>query len=69
MGATTGRREVASKTKMTTSTKRGKGRRRGHPQDVIAPSSFDATRAVTNACVAVVAVGNNDGVHRPPEVC
>ncbi len=31
-------------------------------------SSFDAVGAVANVCVAVIAVGNDDGVHRPPEV-
>ncbi len=68
MGATAGRREVASKTTMTKSTTRG-GSRRGHRQVDVAPSSFDAARAVANVCVAVIAFGNDDGVHRPPEVC
>ncbi len=68
MGATAGRKEVASKTTMMASTTRGGGSRRGHRQVVIAPSSFDAAKAIANVCIAVIAVGNNDGVHWPPEV-
>jgi hypothetical protein len=60
---------VASKTTTTTSTSRGGGSRRGHRRVVIAPSSFEAAGAVANVCVAVIAVGNDDGVHRLPEVC
>jgi hypothetical protein len=47
----------------------GGGRRREHRQVIVAPSSFGAPGAVANFCVAVVAVGNDDGVHCPPEVC
>ena len=46
----------------------GGGRRQGHRQVIIAPSSFGAAGAIANFCVAVIAVGNDDGVHRPPEV-
>ncbi len=53
----------------TMSTMRGGGSRRGHCRVVIAPSSFDAAGAVANVCIAVIAVWNDDGVHRPPEVC
>jgi hypothetical protein len=54
----------------TTSTTRGEGeRRRGHRRVVVAPSSFGSAGAVANFCIAVVTVGNDDGVHRPPEVC
>jgi hypothetical protein len=48
--------------------KGGGGNRQGHHRVVVAPSSFDAAGAVANVRVAVVAVGNDDGVHCPPEV-
>ncbi len=67
MGATAGRREVASKRTTTTSTTRGGGRQ-GHRQVIVAPSSFDVTRAVANVSVAVIAAGNDGSVHCPPEV-
>jgi hypothetical protein len=70
MVATAGRREEASKTMMTMSTTRGAGGRRwGHRRVVVAPSSFGTAGAVANFCIAVVIVGNDDGVHHPPEVC
>ncbi len=59
---------MASKMTTTTSTTRGGGSRRGHRRVVVTPSSFDAAGAVANVCVAVIAIGNDDGVHRPPEV-
>jgi hypothetical protein len=36
---------------------------------VVAPTAFGAAGAVANFCIAVVAVGNNNGVRHPPEVC
>ncbi len=45
-----------------------KGRRRGHRQVIVTPSSFNAAGAVANVRDAVVAVGNGNGVLRPPEV-
>jgi hypothetical protein len=40
----------------------------GHSRVIVAFSSFDAARAIANVCVVVIAVGNDDGVHHPPEV-
>ncbi len=48
---------------------KGGGEEARHRQVLVAPSSFDAAGAVANVSDAVVTVGNNDGVHRPPEVC
>jgi hypothetical protein len=66
-GSTAGRREEALKTMTTTSTTKGGGQ--GHRRVVVAPSSFGAAGAVANFRIAVVAVGNDNGVHRPQEVC
>ncbi len=46
----------------------GGGRRQGLRQVVASPSSLGAAGAIAKFCIAVVAVGNDDGVHHPPEV-
>ncbi len=68
MGAMAGRREVALKTTTTTSITRGGGEEAGYCRVVIPPSSFNTTGAVANIRNAVVAVGNDDSVHHPPEI-
>jgi hypothetical protein len=48
---------------------KGGGEEAGHRRVIFAPSSFNAAGAVANVRDAVVAVGKDDGVHRPPEIC